>query len=156
MKAAISFILMVLALTILTYIFTTNELNVGEKKVSKIHYSKPFLKIKPENVRDTVFTMKDSYLELNLKKQKLYHHFRDGRIFEYLCSTGNPYVEKGMKTNEGIFVLQYKTRRAYSTQFDSTLLLNWMGFNFGIGLHALQSSGYYRYLGKRASSHGCV
>ena len=35
-------------------------------------------------------------------------------------------------------------------------MLNWIGFNYGIGFHALQTSGYYRYLGKSKSSHGCV
>ncbi len=44
----------------------------------------------------------------------------------------------------------------YSVQFDSTLLLNWMGFNYGIGFHALDTKGYYKYLGKKRSSHGCV
>ena len=61
-----------------------------------------------------------------------------------------------MKTKEGLYVIQVKLPKWYSIQFDSTLMLNFMGFNFGVGMHALQTNGYYRYLGKRKSSHGCI
>jgi hypothetical protein len=35
-------------------------------------------------------------------------------------------------------------------------MLNWMGFNGGIGFHALLGTRYYKYLGKKNVSHGCV
>lgn len=35
-------------------------------------------------------------------------------------------------------------------------MIKWMGFNYGIGFHALQSNSYYRYLGVKRSSHGCL
>ncbi len=35
-------------------------------------------------------------------------------------------------------------------------MLYWMSFNSGIGMHALSTNGYYRYLGKKNVSHGCV
>lgn len=127
-----------------------------DSQASEYTINRPFIKIKLTDILDTIFTAKDSYLTINLKTQRLSHHFRDGRVFEYLCSTGNPNIEEGIVTNEGIFVIQYKSPKVYSTQFDSTLLLNWMGFNHGIGIHGLLGSTYYRTLGKRASSHGCI
>jgi len=130
--------------------------SISDSKSNSSFQSRPFIRIKLSNILDTIFTAKDSYLTVNLKTQRLLHHFRDGRTFEYLCSTGNPNIEEGVITNEGIFVIQYKSKKVYSTQFDSTLLLNWMGFNYGIGIHALNGSAYYRTLGKRAASHGCV
>jgi len=35
-------------------------------------------------------------------------------------------------------------------------MLNWMSFNGGIGMHSLTTKGYYKYLGKKNVSHGCV
>jgi hypothetical protein len=35
-------------------------------------------------------------------------------------------------------------------------MLYWMSFNSGIGMHALRTKGYYRHLGKKNVSHGCV
>ncbi len=137
-------------------IILNKSVNSSEPYKIESNFNRPFIKIKLTDILDTVFTAKDSYLTVNLKTQRLFHHFRDGRIFEYLCSTGNPNLEDGVVTNEGIFVIQYKSKKVYSTQFDSTLLLNWMGFNHGIGIHALLGSSYYRTLGKRAASHGCV
>jgi len=61
-----------------------------------------------------------------------------------------------MDTREGLFVLHWKSKKLHSEQFDSTLMLNWMGFNGGIGFHALLGTRYYKYLGKRNVSHGCV
>ncbi len=107
-------------------------------------------------VRDTLFTLSNYIIEVNLEEQKIYVHRRDGRTFEFLCSTGNPKLEKGVETPEGIFVIQNKARKVYSTQFDSTLMLNWMGFNLNIGFHALLGKSYYKYLGKKVSSHGCI
>jgi hypothetical protein len=61
-----------------------------------------------------------------------------------------------MDTKEGLFAIQWKARKQYSVQFDSTVMLNWMGFNNGIGFHALLGKSYYKYLGKKNVSHGCV
>lgn len=140
----------------LFFLAATVLVNDTDSQASEYNINRPFIKIKLTDILDTIFTAKDSYLTINLKTQRLSHHFRDGRVFEYLCSTGNPYIEEGVITNEGIYVIQYKSPKVYSTQFDSTLLLNWMGFNHGIGIHALLGSAYYRTLGKRAASHGCV
>jgi hypothetical protein len=61
-----------------------------------------------------------------------------------------------METNTGLFAIQWKAKKQYSVQFDSTVMLNWMGFNNGIGFHALQGKSYYKYLGKKNVSHGCI
>jgi hypothetical protein len=107
-------------------------------------------------IRDTIYTLYDHIIEVYLPAQKGYLHFRDGRIFEFNLSTGDGRLHKGVETPEGIFVIQNKARKVYSRQFDSTLMLNWMGFNLNIGFHALLGRAYYKYLGKRVSSHGCI
>ena len=107
-------------------------------------------------LRDTVFTLHPYFIELNLKSQTGCLYSRDGWTKPFVFSSGTDKLEDGVNTNEGLYVIQSKLPKWYSRQFDSTLMLNWMGFNFGIGFHSLKTSGYYRYLGKRKSSHGCV
>ncbi len=108
------------------------------------------------NLKFSVFTQKNNYLEINLATQKGYLHSRNGEVKVFGISSGTDKLEDGVKTKEGLFVIQAKLPKWYSRQFDSTLMLNWMGFNFGIGFHALATSGYYVYLGKKKSSHGCI
>lgn len=108
------------------------------------------------NVKDTLYTLSDYIIEVYLPDQKVFLHFRNGKTLEFKCSTGDARLEKGVETPEGIFVIKNKARKVYSAQFDSTLMLNWMGFNFNIGFHALEGNSYYRHLGKRVSSHGCI
>ncbi|MCL5029243.1 MAG: L,D-transpeptidase [Bacteroidetes bacterium] len=107
-------------------------------------------------LRDTIFTFHPYYIEVNLSTQKAFLHSKDGAIKEFGISSGTDKLQDGIKTKEGLFVIQAKLPKWYSRQFDSTLMLNWMGFNFGIGFHALRTSGYYSYLGKKKSSHGCL
>ncbi|MGB9664093.1 MAG: L,D-transpeptidase [Ignavibacteria bacterium] len=108
------------------------------------------------NVKDTLYTFSDYIIEVYLPEQKIILHFRNGKTLEFKCSTGDARLEKGVETPEGIFVIKNKARKVYSAQFDSTLMLEWMGFNFNIGFHALEGNSYYRHLGKRVSSHGCI
>jgi len=107
-------------------------------------------------LRDTVFTLHPYFIELNLNTQTGYLHSHEGWTKPFGFSSGTNRLEGGINTKEGLFVIQSKLPKWYSRQFDSTLMLNWMGFNYGIGFHALRGSGYYKYLGKRQSSHGCV
>ena len=107
-------------------------------------------------LKDTLFTLKPYFIEVNLKTQKGYLHSKRGGIKSFDISSGTDRLEDGVNTKEGIFVIKAKLPQWYSRQFDSTLMLNWMGFNGGIGFHALPTSGYYRYLGKKKSSHGCI
>lgn len=107
-------------------------------------------------LRDTVFTVKPYFIEIDLAKQEGYLHSRSGEVKVFGISSGTNKLKDGVNTNEGLYVIQAKLPRWFSRQFDSTLMLNWLGFNFGIGFHALATSGYYNYLGKKKSSHGCV
>jgi hypothetical protein len=95
-------------------------------------------------------------VEVNLALQKGYLHKRSGEVREFPVSSGTARVLDGVETQEGLFVIKAKLKEWHSRQFDSTLLINWIGFNHGIGFHALQGNGYYRYLGKKRSSHGCI
>jgi len=116
----------------------------------------PLVKYDFRNLRDTLYTMKNSIMEVNLSTQHAKLISRDGSIKEFPISSGTRKIEKGMDTREGLFVLHWKSKKLHSEQFDSTLMLNWMGFNYGIGFHALLGKRYYKYLGKRNVSHGCV
>ncbi len=107
-------------------------------------------------VRDTVYTLMPYFIEVDLAAQKGYLHSRTEPVKEFGLSSGTSRLKDGVDTKTGLFVIQSKMEKWFSRQFDSTLMLNWMGFNWGIGFHALQGSGYYRYLGKKKSSHGCV
>lgn len=107
-------------------------------------------------VRDTVYTLMHYFIEVDLSKQKGYLYSRTEPVREFGLSSGTNRLEEGVDTKTGLFVIQAKMKKWYSQQFDSTLMFNWMGFNWGIGFHSLQGSGYYKYLGERRSSHGCI
>jgi hypothetical protein len=107
-------------------------------------------------LRDTLFTLSDNYLLINLDKLSATIKSRGGEDYEFRVSTGTTTLEKGVQTPEGLFCVLYKAESVRSKQFDNTLMLNWIGFHDGIGLHGLETDGYYRYLGKKSSSHGCV
>jgi L,D-transpeptidase-like protein len=107
-------------------------------------------------MKDTLYTVDESILEIRLDKQRVYHHRRDSATIEYKISTGTERLEKGIKTRKGVFMVQNKIDWLYSVQFDSTKVFNWLGFNWGVGFHSLLGRRYYRYLGKRPTSHGCV
>lgn len=124
---------------------------------AKFNYSfHPFAGYNFKQLRDTVYTNKDHYIEVNLATQHATLFARDGSEFHFPISSGTKRVEKGMETNTGLFAIQWKAKKQYSVQFDSTVMLNWMGFNNGIGFHALLGKSYYKYLGKKNVSHGCV
>ena len=116
----------------------------------------PLVKYDFRNLRDTLYTMEDNIIEVNLLTQHVKLISRNGLIREFPISSGTKRVEKGLDTREGLFTLHWKSKKLHSEQFDSTLMLNWMGFNGGIGFHALLGTRYYKYLGKRNVSHGCV
>lgn len=107
-------------------------------------------------LRDTLYTLQDHYIEINLKTPMGYLHSRNEPVKEFGVSTGTRRVKDGVNTKEGLFIIQNKYPKLPSVQFDSTIMLNWMGFNWGIGFHALYGSSYYQYLGVKPSSHGCV
>lgn len=108
------------------------------------------------SLRDTVYTAHNYYVEVNLTTQTGWLHSREGIISEFGVSSGNDKLRDGVNTNEGLFVIQAMLPSWNSEQFDSTLLINWMGFNHGIGFHSMLGSRYYKYLGKKNLSHGCI
>jgi len=116
----------------------------------------PLSKYDFRNLRDTIYTMEDNIIEVNLSTQHAKLISRNGKIKEFPISSGTKRIKDGINTREGLFTLHWKSKKLHSEQFDSTLMLNWMGFNGGIGFHALLGTRYYKYLGKRNVSHGCV
>jgi len=131
--------------------------NNSEFSPKKFNYTvDPLAAIDFKQLKDTVYTNKDHFIEVNLETQHATLYSRDGSIFTFPISSGTKKVEKGMETNQGLFAIQWKARKQYSVQFDSTVMLYWMGFNNGIGFHALLGKSYYKYLGKKNVSHGCV
>ena len=106
--------------------------------LSEINYTfHPFAGYNFKHLRDTVYTDKDHFIEVDLSTQQATLYSRDGSEFHFPISSGTKRVEKGMETNTGLFAIQWKAKKQYSVQFDSTVMLNWMGFNNGIGFHAL-------------------
>lgn len=140
-------------------LFTGSNTRAREEKavVAQPHgyaipaYYHPFAKI-----CDTVFITGDRYLEVSLREQTVALRYRDGRTVTYPISSGNKFVRDGMDTPPGIFSVQNKSAMAISRQFENAKLHSWIGFNGNIGFHGLDGNGYYRTLGVRPSSHGCV
>jgi len=120
------------------------------------HTINPVLLIDFKNIRDTVYTLKDHIIEINLTTHKGIVRYRNGETRVFSLSGGTKNISEGIETREGLFTLHWKSKKLYSTQFDSTLMLYWMSFNGGIGMHALSTNGYYRHLGIKNVSHGCV
>ncbi len=107
-------------------------------------------------VYDTVYVVGDVYLEVSLLEQKLWLHRRNAPVVEIPISSGTENIPDGMETPTGIFTIQTKAQLAISRQFDSARMYWWLGFSGNFGIHALDGYGYYRYLGKKPSSHGCI
>lgn len=120
---------------------------VDEIKKYKIDYS---------SLRDTLFTTGDYFIEVNLETQMAFLHSRFDSTKTFGVSTGTAKLKDGIETKEGVFAIQFKVERWRSVQFDSTLMLHFMTFNWGVGFHALAGKSYYKYLGVKRSSHGCV
>jgi len=137
-------------------IITALEAGDKERKITPFPFDNYRALLNYSSLRDTLYTLGDAYIEVNLKAQVAYLHQRNGDVKFFKISSGNPKIPKGVETKEGLFVIQCKLPKWHSRQFDSTLMINWMGFNYGVGFHALAGRSYYRYLGVKPSSHGCV
>lgn len=141
------------------YLPVQQVMAAAEKKKNDtvvVHDKNTFLMNDLSHLRDTLFTHKSSFIIVNLKSQTAQLFHRDSAVFDFKISSGNERLFKGQKTKEGLFTIKSKMPKWHSRQFDMTLMLNWMGFNYGIGFHALATSSYYNYLGKKPSSHGCL
>jgi L,D-transpeptidase catalytic domain len=109
-----------------------------------------------KNLRDTVYTDSELWLELRIDKQMLYAHYRDGRILSYPVSTGQPYASKSVESRPGLYAIFLKEEVHLSSQFNNARMNYYMPYNMGIGFHGLPGTGYYGHLGVRPSSHGCI
>ena len=147
----------IIALSIIFLIVNASYYKEQPFKPHQINYNFNSLLIKDySQLRDTIYTMKDYFIEVNLSTHYATLFSRSGLVKQFPISGGTSKIEKGVETKPGLYVLQWKSKKQYSVQFDSTIMLNWMSFNGGIGIHALSSNGYYKYLGKKNVSHGCV
>jgi L,D-transpeptidase catalytic domain len=149
----------VLIISFCIILLNSNYFKFNNEPVAKensVYVINPQTRYDYSQLRDTIYTLHNYIIEVNLKTQHAKLRSREGWIKEFPISSGTDKVEKGMLTKEGLFSIHSKSPKLYSVQFDSTVMLNWMGFNFGIGFHALEGNGYYRYLGKRNVSHGCL
>lgn len=108
------------------------------------------------NLRDTVYTDKDVYLEVRIDEQMLYVHFRNGKIREFPISSGVPGASKSIESRPGLFAIFLKEELHLSSQFNDAKMFYFMPYNMGIGFHSLAGTGYYGHLGVRPSSHGCI
>lgn len=105
----------------------------------------------------------DSYVEIDLTRQKVWVYQNGKLVIETNCVTGC--VNKGHSTPTGIFTLTYKQRnkvlrgrmRANGTYEYESPVSYWMPFNGGIGLHDATWRGAFGgniYI--TSGSHGCV
>ena len=132
--------------------------SVKQSKEPKVNFAAMFSSEEfSQNLRDTVYTDKDKWLELRIDQQKLYVHYRNsGRVKTYLISTGDKNKSKGIESRPGLFAIFYKEELHLSSQFDDAKMFYYMPFNMGIGFHGLAGTGYYGFLGVKPSSHGCI
>lgn len=133
----------------------------GERKSAKLNILESIKKLSViptefSPLYDTIHLLGDSYIEISLKEQVARVIMRNDSVHHFKISSGNGFIKKGKETPEGLFTVQSKYREAVSKQFDNAKLINWVGFNGNIGFHGLEGTGYYRTLGLRPSSHGCV
>ncbi len=131
---------------------TSQQRNIPKVNFSALLAAEEFSK----NLRDTVFTDSNIWLELRIDKQMLYVHYRNGKIVTYPVSTGRPNASKSIEARPGLYAIFVKTEVHLSSQFNNARLNYFMPFNMGIGFHGLQGTGYYASLGKQPSSHGCI
>lgn len=141
-----------LIILICASIFADDKKNTTSKTDDEIKK----YKIEYSSLKDTLFTTGDYFIEVNLETQMAYLHSRYDSIKSFGVSTGTAKIKDGIETKEGVFAIQFKVERWHSVQFDSTLMLHFMTFNWGVGFHALAGKSYYKYLGVKRSSHGCV
>jgi hypothetical protein len=143
---------------IILFLVNINLFAIDDKKsqTSNSDEEKLKYKINYSVLKDTLFTTLDYFIEVNLATQMAYLHSRFDSTKSFGVSTGTPRLKDGIETKEGVFAIQFKVERWRSVQFDSTLMLHFMTFNWGVGFHALAGQSYYKFLGVKRSSHGCV
>ncbi len=103
----------------------------------------------------------DTYVEIDLSRQKVWMYVNGKCIVNTNCVTGN--VSGGYATPAGIYYLTYKTTDTYLEGYNSdgskysSHVNFWMPFNGGIGLHdALWRSSFGGNIYMTNGSHGCI
>ncbi len=140
-------------------IFTLSGLSDSQSKffmpkTKFVRYSLHFKQYTP--MKDTVYVLDSIFIIIDLKTQTAFLNRRNDTTISYKISSGTDKIHKGINTPTGLYTVQNKNPLAISRQFDNAKLLHWIGFKGNIGFHGLAASGYYSYLGKRPSSHGCI
>lgn len=107
------------------------------------------------------YTNIDTYVELDLSRQRVWMYVNGECVLETPCVTGN--VAQGYSTPAGIYYLTYKTMHAtlegynYDGSTYSTPVTYWMPFNGGIGFHdATWRGSFGGNIYMTNGSHGCV
>ena len=107
------------------------------------------------------YTKIDTYVELDLSRQRVWMYANGECVLETPCVTGN--VAQGYSTPAGIYYLTYKTMNAtlegynYDGSTYSTPVTYWMPFNGGIGFHdATWRGSFGGNIYMTNGSHGCV
>lgn len=70
-------------------------------------------------LKDTVYTDKDTWLELRIDQQMLYQHWRDGKVLKYAISSGNKYLSRSIESRPGLFAIFHKEERHESSQYNN-------------------------------------
>ncbi len=162
--ARVRFDIMKTKIFILAFVIIISGLCVSGRDYSGpdyLRFHKDFLEDKKDilefiPLRDTVYILSDKYISISLNEQKAVLHYRGDSVFTYKISSGTSRISKGVDTREGIYTVQLMARAAESRQFNNCKLLWWIGFNLNIGFHGLTTNSYYRHLGVKPTSHGCV
>jgi len=152
MKSSLFILLFFLLLFATGYIIPEKENEPIVPEYQELPLMKDFL----QNLRDTLYTEKNSFVEVNLATQMAYLHQRNGSVIRFKVSSGTEAITDGILTREGLYVIQTRSPKQISVQFNNAVMLHWMGFNYGIGFHGLLGNGYYQFLGVKPSSHGCL
>jgi hypothetical protein len=83
------------------------------------------LPIQNIKIKDTVFVLGNSYVEILLKQQRCRLYIRgDEQYKEYKISSGTPFISEGMETSKGLFTVQNKNPLGISKQFNNAELHN--------------------------------
>lgn len=128
--------------------------------VKEALYSGEICRVEPIYDKDFV-NNSQSYVELDISRQKVWLYIGEECILETDCVTGN--VSGGYSTPTGIYYLTYKTRGATLRGYNSdgsryaSYVEYWMPFNGGIGFHdASWRSSFGGNIYLTNGSHGCV
>lgn len=111
-------------------------------------------------IYNNIFSL-DSYVEIDVSRQKVWMYYNGECIVETDCVTGNA---KNHNTPSGLFYLTYKTTDDYLEGYNDngtrykSFVNYWMPFNGGIGMHdaSWRRGKFGGTIYKTNGSHGCI